>query len=355
MIRLAKPWIGEDEQRAVAAVLESGMLVQGALVERFELAVAALVGRQHAVAVSSGTAALQLALKVLNVGPGDEVLCPALSWPSPAHVSRVAGAKVRFVDVDQAEWNSRPESFREARRGSTKVAIVIDQFGNPARATEIREALGALPIIEDAACALGSRFVNGPCGSLGRISCLSFHPRKILTTGEGGMCLTDDDELADQLRTLRNHGQLRGEFVVAAGNYRMTEMAAALGLAQLQRLDDIISRRRQIAAIYRDALHPEIELQQTPPGAESNYQTFGAILPQGYHRSTVLRTMRERGVEAGVLSFAIHKLGSFAGSDASLPIAEHVAARGIALPLYPQMRNAEVEQVATILSGVLHG
>jgi len=218
--------------------------VQGALVERFEHAVAALVGRRHAVAVSSGTSALQLALKALQIGPGDEVLCPALSWPSPAHAVRVAGAKARFVDVDQDEWNSSAEALRAARNGSTRAAIVIDQFGNPARAEEIRAALGALPIIEDAACALGSRFANGPCGSLGKVSCLSFHPRKILTTGEGGMCLTDDDDIAEKLRMLRNHGQLRGEFVVAAGNSRMTEIAAALGLAQLQRLDDIIVRRR---------------------------------------------------------------------------------------------------------------
>ena len=354
MIRLAKPWIGENEQRAVAAVLESGMLVQGALVERFEHAVAALVGRKHAIAVSSGTAALQLALKVLQVGAGDEVLCPALSWPSPAHASRIAGAKVRFVDIDPGEWNSTADGFRDARSGTSKVAIVIDQFGNPARASEIRDALGTLPIIEDAACALGSRFANGPCGSLGEVSCLSFHPRKILTTGEGGMCLTDDGDLADQLRMLRNHGQLRGQFVVAAGNFRMTEMAAALGLAQVQRLDDIVTRRRELATIYRGALPAELELQQTPAGAESNYQTFGVILPQGRDRNTVVRTMRERGVEAGLLSFAIHKLGSFAGSEASLPIAEHVAARGIALPLYPQMRNAEAEQVAGVLSGVLH-
>lgn len=354
MIRLAKPWIGENEQRAVAAVLESGQLVQGALVERFELAVAALVGRRHAIAVSSGTAALQLALKVLQVGPGDEVLCPALSWPSPAHAIRVAGAKVQFIDVDQNEWNSTGEALRAARTGSTKAAIAIDQFGNPARAEEIREALGALPIIEDAACALGSRFASGPCGSLGKVSCLSFHPRKVLTTGEGGMCLTDDDDVADQLRMLRNHGQLRGEFVVAAGNFRMTEIAAALGLAQLQRLDDIVTRRRQIAALYREALSDELGLQSTPTGAESNYQTFGVILPQGHDRNAIREKLRDRGVEAGRLSFAIHKLGSFAGSDASMPIAEHLATRGLALPLYPQMRDAEAEEVVSKLSGVLH-
>ena len=335
-------------------MLDSGQLVQGPLVERFEMAVAALVGRKHAVAVSSGTAALQLALKVLQVGQGDEVICPALSWPSPAHAARLAGAKVKFVDVDQDEWNSGGEAMRAARTSSTKAAIVIDQFGNPARADEIGEALGSLPIIEDAACALGSRFSSGPCGSFGVISCLSFHPRKILTTGEGGMCLTDDDEVADQLRMLRNHGQLRGEFVIASGNSRMTEIAAALGLAQLRRLDEIIVRRRELATLYRKVLNPELALQQTPVGAESNYQTFGVILPQGHGRNATREKLRERGVEAGLLSFAIHKLGSFVGNGSSMPISEHVAGRGIALPLYPQMKNAEVEQVAQALDGVLH-
>jgi dTDP-4-amino-4,6-dideoxygalactose transaminase len=354
LIRLAKPWIGEDEQRAVAAVLESGQLVQGALVERFEQAVAALVGRKHAIGVSSGTAALQLALKVLGIGPGDEVLCPALSWPSPAHAVRLAGAKVQFVDVDADEWNSTEDALRSSRTEQAKAAIVIDQFGNPARAAAIRDALGALPIIEDAACALGSRFPNGPCGSLGKVSCLSFHPRKVLTTGEGGMCLTDDDDIADQLRMLRNHGQLRGEFVVAAGNHRMTEIAGALGLAQLQRLHEIVARRRELAASYREMLGDAVSVQASPAGAESNFQTFGVILPQGRDRNTVRDKLRERGVEAGQLSFAIHKLGSFAGSDASMPIAEHIAARGLALPLFPQMRNGEAEEVARVLLGVLN-
>jgi dTDP-4-amino-4,6-dideoxygalactose transaminase len=133
----------------------------------------------------------------------------------------------------------------------------------------------------------------------------------------------------------------------------MTEIAAALGLVQLQRLDEIVARRRELAALYRETLGEEMDLQSTPDGAESNYQTFGVILPLGHDRRAVLAKLREGGVEAGLLSFAIHKLGSFAGSDASLPIAEHVAARGIALPLYPQMRNAEVEEVVRSLRGVL--
>lgn len=354
MIRLAKPWIGEDEQRAVAAVLESGQLVQGALVERFEQAVAALVGRRHAIAVSSGTSALQLSLKALSVAQGDNVICPGLSWPSPAHAIRLAGARVQFIDVHKDEWNSVGEAFGSAHTSDTKAAIVIDQFGNPARAEEIRKALGALPIIEDAACALGSNFADGPCGGFGIISCLSFHPRKILTTGEGGMCLTDDDDIADRLRVLRNHGRLAGQFVVPAGNFRMTEIAAALGLTQLRRLDEIVSRRREIAALYREALGQELDLQSSPPGAESNYQTMGVVLPQGYDRDAIREKLRERAIEAGVLSFAIHRLGSFAGSNASLPITEHIAAHGLALPLYPQMRNAEVEEVIRGMQGVLN-
>ena len=355
MIPLAKPWIGEDEQRAVAAVLESGQLVQGPLVERFEHAVAALVGRGHGVAVSSGTAALQLALKVLGVGHDDEVICPALTWPSPAHASRLAGARVRFIDVDPHEWNSTGEAFAAARTTDAKVAIVIDQFGNPARSVEIREALGALPIIEDAACAIGSRLSDGPCGSMGVISCLSFHPRKILTTGEGGMCLTDDEDIAARLRVLRNHGQLAAEIVVPAGNFRMTEIAAALGLTQLQRLNEIVGRRREIAALYRKGLGDAVDFQTTPEGAESNYQTFGIVLPQGKNRDPFRDELRAHGVEAGLLSYAVHQLGSFAGHDDSLPIAEHIAARGVALPLYPQMRNAEIQDVIRSVREVLDG
>lgn len=319
--------------------------MQGPLVARFEQAVAALVGRSHGVAVSSGTAALQLALKTLGVGHDSEVICPALSWPSPAHASRLTGARVRFVDVDPNEWNSTGDAFAAARTSDVKAAIVIDQFGNPARSTEIREALGALPIIEDAACAIGSNFADGPCGKLGIVSCLSFHPRKILTTGEGGMCLTDDDGIADQLRVLRNHGQLAAEFVVPAGNFRMTEISAALGLAQLQRLDEIVGRRRELASLYREGLDQIVDLQTTPEGSESNYQTLGIVLPQGYGREAFRQKLGTNGVEAGLLSHAIHKLGSFAGHDESLPIAEHIAARGVALPLYPQMREAEVQEV----------
>ncbi|MEM9727159.1 MAG: DegT/DnrJ/EryC1/StrS family aminotransferase [Myxococcota bacterium] len=354
MIRLAKPWVGEDEQRAVAAVLESGQLVQGPEVERFESAVAALVGRKHGVAMSSGTAALQLGLKALGTAAGDEVICPALTWPSPAHAARLNGAAVQFIDVDADEWNPTPESFAQGRTDATRAAIVIDQFGNPARAAEIREALGALPIIEDAACAIGSRFAEGPCGALGVVSCMSFHPRKVLTTGEGGMEAHTGHDVADRLRVLRDHGRLGRDFVVPAGNFRMTDFAAALGLAQLRRLDEIVVRRREIAAMYRDALDGVLGLQKTPDAAVSNYQTFGAVLPADRDRDGFVSALRERGVESGLLSHAAHRIGSFTGKSVSLPNTEHLAKQGVALPLYPQMRNAEVEEVIAKVRQVLH-
>ena len=355
LIRLAKPWIGEDEQRAVAAVLQSGQIAQGALVRRFEHAVAALIGREHGVAVSSGTAALQLTLQALGIREGSEVLCPALTWPSPAHAIALAGAEVRFVEVDSTEWNSTGEALAAARTSRSRAAIIIDQFGNPARDEEIRTLLGDLPLIEDAACALGSRFAHAPCGTLGAVACLSFHPRKIITTGEGGICLTDDPDVANRLRALRDHGRLDGEFLEAAGNSRMTEIAAALGLTQLQRLDEIVAQRRALAKRYRTALADRVAMQATPEGAESNYQTLGAILPDGYDRDTVIALLAQRGIEAGRLSYAVHSLGTCRAEASSLPNVERIAARGIALPLFAQMRVSEVDEVVTALLGVLDG
>ena len=167
------------------------------------------------------------------------------------------------------------------------------------------------------------------------------------------MCLTDDEDIAEQLRVLRNHGRLANEFIVPAGNFRMTEIAAALGLTQLQRLDEIVGRRREIGSLYREGLGDTVDLQATPDGARSNYQTFGVVLPQGQNRDAFREELRTRGVEAGLLSYAVHELGSFAGHHESLPIAEHIAAHGVALPLYPQMRNTEVQEVIRRVREVL--
>lgn len=353
MIPLAKPWIDDAEIAGATAVLQSGMLVMGQQVARFEAGLAERTGRRHAIAVANGTAALELALEVLameigGIGPGDEVLVPALTWPSPAHAVLRRGANVRLVDIGD-DWNGAPEAFAAARSEATKAAIVIDQFGNPIRRKALKDALGGLPIIEDAACGLGSLHEDGrPVGSFGRISCMSFHPRKVITTGEGGVCLTDDDNLAHRLRALRNHGQQGpGDFLGAGPNERLTDLAGALGNAQLARLDAIVEGRRRHWLAMKAALEGTALTFPTEIG-QSNAQTFGALLPGGMERDAFIARCREEGVGAGLLSYSIGKLGSVNVEDPT-PNADVVANRGVALPLYPTMSDEDATKVAEVV------
>ena len=353
VIRLARPWIGDEEKRAVKRVLESGMLVMGARVAELEERLQERCERRHAVVVSSGTAALELALEAIGIGgpedtSGDtEVLLPALSWPSPAHAIARAGATPVLYDVDPSSWNGTPEGAKRAHSERVKAAIVIDQFGMPAADHDS----GDVPLIVDAACSLGSTVDGRPAASRGLISCLSFHPRKVLTTGEGGACLTDDEGLADLLRVLRDHGRSGGGFLRPAGNHRMTEMAAAIGLVQMDRLDGILERRRTLAARYREALDG-VSFQQPPrEGVIGNGQTFG-VLVDG--RDAAVEALRARGVEAGRLSFAMNRIGSMkgrfrAGSE-TFDEAEAIEDRGMALPLHPLMSDSDQAEVIEAFS-----
>jgi perosamine synthetase len=359
-IRLASPDIGDAEIAEVVRVLHSGRLVQDREVEAFERAVAERCGREHAIAVSSGTAALELALRALEV-EGGEVLVPDLTWPSPAHAVALAGAHPVLVDVDPEEWNGAPETFAAARTARTRAAIVIDQFGVPARHPAIARALEGVPIIEDAACAIGSALRGRPCGGFGVIACLSFHPRKVITTGEGGMCLTDDARLADAISLLRNHGQRApGEFVRPGPNLRLTEMQAALGRAQLARLDRIIEQRRALADRYRAGLASfdvPVRTQALPEGGARNEQTFGIVLPEcfaGEVRDRILATLRSEGIEASRLSYALHTLPSLSPSGtAGWPVSAEIARRGIALPLHTRLTPADVDRVLEVLGRAL--
>ena len=367
MIPLTIPALGTDELEACARVLRSGMLVQGAEVRAFEAALAARTSRAHAVAVGSGTVALELALRALGVGPGDEVLCPALTWPSPAHAVLAVGAEVVLVEVDPHEWNAGERAFERARTPRTKAAIVIDQFGNPARHEPIAAALPDLPRIVDAACSLGATYAGRACGSQGVIACTSFHPRKVLTTGEGGACLTDDAALAERLRALRNHGQQApGQFVCASGNHRMTELAAAIGRVQLDKLEAIVARRRLLASRIAAAL-PGARFQRSPEAGVANHQTLGILVGRSGAgtgtRDRLIAHLHEAGVQAGPLSYALHTLPQLATAartarerGEALATARDIAERGLALPLYPSMDDATcaalIEKLARALGSV---
>jgi perosamine synthetase len=342
-VRLARPELGKAELEAVARVLESGMLVQGATVERFERAIAERVGRKHAIAVSSGTNALELAIEALDLR-GKRVAVPALTWPSPAHAALGRGAVPVLVDVHASEWNVSSETLAAVPKVAALIAI--DQFGVPARHGE----LASVPVIEDAACAIGSTLDGRACGSFGLVSCLSFHPRKVLTTGEGGMCLTDDGDLAARIRMLRNHGQrAAGVFDEASGNHRLTELAAAIGLVQLSRLDRALGRRRAIAEHYRTTLASldGLSVQTVPPGARRNEQTFGVLAKSTMQRDALVTALGGRGIESGKLSYALHRLPSLAGAEraGTLGVAEDVVDRGLALPLHSCLVDEEVQRV----------
>jgi perosamine synthetase len=352
--------LGAEEAAAVAATLATGWLVQGEQVARFQGLVAAYTGRKHALAVSSGTAALRLALEALGIGPGDAVLVPDLTWPSPAHAVLEVGATPVLVDVDRHEWNATADAMAQALRPDVRAAIVIDQFGSPARVNEISAALPGVQIIVDAACSLGSHTGQVPCGALGRVSCLSFHPRKVLTTGEGGMCLTDDDALATRLAQLRNHGQSApGVFARASGNHRMSEIAAAIGVVQMGRLDAMVAERNLLAQRYVQDLSG-FDLQLAIPGARRNQQTFGVLLPEGCVRDTVVEQLGALGVQSGRLSYALHTLPPLQASaqqalsaGRSFPNATALAERGLALPLYPGLGPAAQHKVVASLRAVL--
>lgn len=352
-IRLAQPALDERESSAIASVLASGMLVQGALVDRFERAVAERCGRAHAVAVTNGTAALELALECLEAR-GREVMVPALTWPSPAHAALRSGAELSLADVG-ADWNLGPASAAAARSERTAIAVVIDQFGMPADVAGVSAALPGVTIVEDAACAIGSARSGRPCGSFGTISTLSFHPRKVLTTGEGGMLLTDEPAIASRARMLRNHGQRApGDFVTAGPNLRLTEMQAAMGLVQLEKLDEIVARRAAIGARYREALSRlAVTLQEVPADVVWNHQTFGVALHE-HAPDLVLLAMRAAGIECGRLSYSLGALPSTRSARrGSLGHTEQLAATGIALPLHTKMTDADVEAVVAGLARAL--
>lgn len=369
MIRLAQPLTDERELRAVEAVLASGMLVQGERVRRFEARIAErlAVPDLEVLAVTNGTSALELALDVAGVRAGDEVIVPAVSWPSPGHAVALRGAVPVLVDVEASTWNLDPAAVALAITHRTRAVIAIDQFGVPADIPRLRAAMGALPLIEDAACALGASLGGVPCGALGEVGTFSFHPRKVITTGEGGAVMTRDPAWAERLRALRNHGQRSaGDFVEAGPNARMSELHAAIGCEQMARLDEILSRRRALAERIRAAL--PLRWQRAPEGAVVNHQTLGFTLPRRdsegidalrARRDGLLAALRSDGVEAGILSYALHRLPAFSAHAVNatrrFDVADAVVDGGVAVPLHPRMSDDDAGAVIAALERHLGG
>lgn len=364
-VRLALPTVGDAELAEIAAVLASSHLTQGPAVERFEELVAAEVGVRYAIATSSGTTALHLSLAALGVGPGDDVIVPAFTFPATANVVVQLGARPVFADIDLGTFAVTAETVAAALTPATVAVMPVDPFGYPADLKAIGElARGrGVRIVEDAACALGASRDGLRCGAFPDAGCFSFHPRKVITTGEGGMITTDDGEIAETARVLRNHGGRRsgGRFVYeAAGfNHRLSDVQAAIGVAQMARLHGLLERRRELADEMDKRLAgiPGVQVVVAEEGVSPVHQSYVVLLGDGIDRDQVILDLRERGIESTLGYYGLHLEPYFRralGTSAeALPNATAAAQRSLALPLFPEMTSEDTALVADALDEVL--
>ena len=344
VIRLALPDVGEAELAEVEAVLRSGNLTMGPKVAELEGLVAAACGVEHAVAVSNGTAALHLAVLALEIGAGDEVIVPAYTFPATANVVRLAGAKAVLVDVDPATFNLDVDRVYEAVTPRTKAVLAVHLFGRPLDWTALQSAVAPeIHLLEDAAGALGARWQGMPCGGLGSLGCLSFHPRKIVTTGEGGAVTTNDAELAASIRRLRHHGiDESADIASPSTNYRLADILCALGIPQLRRLDELLAERTRIAAAYSERLAGVVELPDADEGDTHGWQAYCVRLDR---RDEALAELRAEGIEVQIGTYALHHLSAYR-DQGPFPGADAAFARALALPLHSKLTDADLDRVA---------
>jgi perosamine synthetase len=367
MIPVARPYVGAEEEDAVVQVLRSGWLSQGQRVAEFEREFADFVGAKHAVAVSSCTTALHLGFVAAGIGPGDEVLCPSLSFIATANSIRYVGATPVFVDIDPVTFNLDPNRIEEAITPRTRAILVVHQIGLPAALAEISEIANRynLLVIEDAACAIGSTYQGQRIGMPHSfLACFSFHPRKILTTGEGGMVTTSDEKVATRIRHLRQHAMNTSDLTrhqsqkvvletydEVGYNFRMTDMQAAVGLIQLRRVDGFIERRRALAKRYSGGLErlgwliPPSE----PQGSRHNFQSYMARLTKDapVSRDDLMQRLLDHGISTRRGIMATHREPPYRDqrSDRTLPQTDAVTEECIILPLFHEMTELDQEFV----------
>lgn len=367
MLKLSQPNISEEAIAAVAEVLRSGQLVHGAESEAFEKELAAYLGCRDVVLVSSGAAALHLALLTLDIGPGDAVIVPDFTFPATANVVVMAGARPVIVDVLPGTYTLDPEQLEQTLlrwKGPEKIRAVmpVHEFGCVADMNAINRIAKAhgLVIVEDAACALGAHQGGQKAGTLGDLGCFSFHPRKTLTTGEGGAIATNSPEHAARLRRLRSHGMERNsggvQFLEATTNYRLTNFQAALGRRQLAYLDSWIQTRTELVSAYLSAFSHLAEqgLVRVPMEVEGHsWQTFMVVLDEAFNRDDVVEELRKRKIEANLGAQCLSRIDIYKRNKIPTSVASNLYSQGLALPMFERMGFANVKLVVDVLTKVL--
>jgi perosamine synthetase len=364
-IRLVVPDIDEAELIEVQAVLASGYLTQGPKVAEFERLIAARVGTRYAFATTSATTALHLGLVAMGIGPGDEVLVADFTFPASANVVVQQGATPILVDVDPVTFTMDPDDLVRRITARSRALIPVHAFGLSTDMNPILEIARAhnLLVLEDAACAIAATYYDRPVGSMGTAGCFSFHPRKAITTGEGGMITTDDDALAERIALLRSHGGVRTgnrfRFEAAGFNYRLSDILAAVGVAQLRKLDAILARKRELAAEYTRRLSglAGVTAPVEPAWRGHVYQSYVLMLDEAIDRDRVIDAMKQRGIETTLGTYALHaepffaetygyRPGDLAGSYASY-------LHSLTLPLYSSMTTADMDRIVDSLSSAI--
>jgi len=373
-VPVMRPCLGQREAEATAEAVLSGWVAQGPRVAQFEEAFARAIGVDHAVALSSCTAALHLALLVLGIGPGDEVVVPSLSFIATTNAVRYVGAEPVFADVDPTTQCLTAQSAAEVMTDRTRAVIVVDQGGVPADIEPLERLCDTrrIAVIDDAACAAGSSYKGQPVGRRGVISTFSFHPRKIITTGEGGMLVTADEALAERARCLREHAMsvsaaerhrsrvpLIESYLEVGWNFRMTDVQAAVGLVQLERLGEIVERRRELARCYQERLAGlDVTTAADPSYGRTNFQAFWVLLGPGIpvSRDGLLAGFAKRGISPRRGIMAAHLEPPYRGcARLPLPITERLTRESIILPLYHDLTEADQDRVVAVLDDAATG
>jgi perosamine synthetase len=367
-IPISLPVTGEEEWLATKEPLMTGWLTSGPKVREFEQLFAQRHQVKHAMAVTSATTALHLAVVALGVKEGDEVIVPAFTWVSTANIVLYQGAKVVFVDVDPNTFNLDPDDLRRRITSKTKAIIPVHLFGLCANMDKIKEIAGNIPLIEDGACAAGSAYKGTPAGGLGTIGCFSFHPRKSVTTGEGGMVTTNDDKLADVIKSLRNHGASISEeerhhgpkpyilpgFNLMGFNYRMTDLQGAVGVVQIKKLDTFIQERNKWAHFYKEELKsiPWLSLPEFSADYSHGWQSFVTMIDESkapLKRNDIMEKLQQAGISTRPGTHAVHML-DFYKNKFELKADDYPGARdannfSMAIPLHNRMTPDDYQYV----------
>lgn len=364
-VQMASADIDESDIAAVVEVMRSGRLALGPCAVEFERAVAEYVGARYAVAVNSGTAALHLIVKALGLGEGDEVLTPSFSFAASVNTVLYERATPIFIDIEPETYNLDPADVERKITARTRAIMVVDLFGHPAEWDAINRiaATHNLRVIDDSCEALGAKYKGKRLGTFGDAAAFAFYPNKQITTGEGGIITTNDEELARVCRSLRNQG--RGEMNSwleherLGYNYRLDELSAALGCSQMRRIDEFLSKRKRIANLYTEQLE-KLEFVRAPivrAGVEMSWFVYVVTLREGIERDAVMREMERRGVPVrgyfSPLHLQSYLLELYPETRGTLPVTESVARRTIALPFHNNLTPAQVDHVVGCLTAAV--